>query len=514
MRFLLILFILLSVNAFAQTTLPGECGLSQSDAAAIREQMFRNRNTIPVSQIQSIQQQRFNIHIPVVVHIVGNSNGQGFAGPQGVINMICRMNEDFADQNLRFYLKDSLRFVKDDTIFMDAYDSIAVDRMIALKDTTALNIFTNGSAGGGVAGYYSRRGDYVFILNSYANGGSTTITHELGHFFTLMHTFYGWEGTDARVLYNNVPAPDSINDSHGGKKEVEYVARTGPLANCYSSADGFCDTPADYISEREQCPMPGIALDPSGTAISPSTGLYMSYFYDACVDSFSSEQKTAIMASVVNRNWLFFPAPNTDSLDWNAISAISPLNAAIVPLQGQSSVILQWNSQNVGPATSFIVTVERMLFGSPIQTVMTKLVNAQNFAELPTSVLINGGNYRWAVMPFSKGYHCAGFSPFSNFSTETVSGIRDISNTEMTIMTRPNPVKSSTASIYFNISEPMSSSIRVYSADGRLMLNEAMQQCEAGEHYRYFDVSSFASGYYIVQLLTEKGNKSTVLIIE
>jgi hypothetical protein len=60
----------------------------------------------------------------------------------------------------------------------------------------------------------------------------------------------------------------------------------------------------------------------------------------------------------------------------------------------------------------------------------------------------------------------------------------------------------------------MSSSIRVYSADGRLMLNEAMLQCEAGEHYRYFDVSSFASGYYIVQLLTEKGSKSTVLIIE
>ncbi len=102
--------------------------------------------------------------------------------------------------------------------------------MIALKDTNALNVFTNGSAGGGVAGYYSRRGDYVFILNSYANGGSTTITHELGHFFTLPHTFYGWEGTNARALYNSVPAPDSILDSHGEKKEVEFVARTGPLA--------------------------------------------------------------------------------------------------------------------------------------------------------------------------------------------------------------------------------------------------------------------------------------------
>ncbi len=127
MRFLYILFILISVKAFSQTNQPAVCGLSSEDANLIREQMFRNRNAVSSSQINSLQQQRFNINIPVVVHIIGNSNSQGFASPQGVINMICRMNEDFADQNLRFYLKDSLHFVKDDTIFMDAYDSIAIN---------------------------------------------------------------------------------------------------------------------------------------------------------------------------------------------------------------------------------------------------------------------------------------------------------------------------------------------------------------------------------------------------
>lgn len=514
MRLLSTLFIVFfAAAAIAQTPVPGNCGLDYEEGLELREQMFRNRNLIPQSTIEALQQQRFTIYIPVVVHLVGNSNRQGFAQPQGILSMLCRLNNDFANQNLQFYIKDSIRYVIDDTIFADAYDSIAVDRMIALKDTTALNIFTNSSAGGGVAGYYSRRGDYVFMLNSYANGGSTTITHEVGHFFTLPHTFFGWENIDARQLYGNSPAPDSIGSSWR-RREVEYVARTGPLANCYSSGDGFCDTDADYISGREQCPMPGQALDPSGVAITPNTRLYMSYFYDACVDSFSTEQKTAIMSSVVNRNWLFFPAPITTNLSWSNIAPVQPLDAAILPKNGVDSIRLEWNTQGVGPATAWVIQVERMLFGSPIATLALQIVHGQNHFDLPTASLLSGATYRWSVMPFSNAYHCAGFSPFSQFSIETASGL-NIAEAPVVIdlALRPNPIQGATASIFFNISEPMMTSLRLYSIDGRLILNEPLQYSESGEHTRYLNLSQLTSGVYHLQLFTEKGTKMMTLVV-
>jgi hypothetical protein len=495
-----VLFVIaFSAFSFAQ----GNCGLSYEEGLQVREQMFRNRAEIPLQTIRNIQNSRFTIHIPLVIHIVGNSNGQGFVAAQNVLGMVCRLNNDFADQNLRFYIKDSLRYLRDDLIFADAYDSLAVNRMITYKDTTALNIFTNGSAGGGVAGYYSRRGDYVFMLNSYANSNSPTITHEIGHFFTLPHTFFGWENIDARQLHFNTPAPDSIG-TEWRRREVEYVDRTGPLANCYSSADGFCDTDADYISERAQCPLSGTALDPAGTPINPNPTLYMSYFYDDCVNNFTAEQKTAIMTSVVNRNWLFFPAPNTDSLNWNAITHSIPANASQV--QVQDSISFQWNIQGVGPAEKYILFVERLIFGTPVGVIYNAIVPS-NSTKLPSNLFINSASYRWQVMPYSNGFTCAGFSNPTTFTVQMPVSVQNISEVPQ-FSVNPNPVKGDQINIFYKLTEETELSLRILSADGKIISSAPFSTEPAAEHFTTINTSNLPSGIYIIQMISKNGIQS------
>jgi len=510
MKIVLSLFLLFFLNSLLFSQEIGKCGLNFEEGFLLREQMFRNRADIPLQTIRAIQNSRFTIHIPLVIHIVGNSNGQGFASAQNILSMICRLNRDFEDQNLRFYIKDSLRYLRDDLIFADAYDSLAVNRMISFKDTTALNIFTNGVAGGGVAGYYSRRGDYVFMLNSYANGNSPTITHEIGHFFTLPHTFFGWENIDARQLHSSTPAPDSVG-SDWKRREVEYVARSGNQANCYSSADGFCDTDADYISERAQCPLSGTALDPGGTPISPNTTLYMSYFYDDCVNNFTPEQKTAMMASVVNRNWLTFPAPNTDSLDWNSITHLNPADASTIQIQ--DSIRFEWDAQLVGPASSYILIVERLIFGTPVGVIYNGIVSNTNNAKLPASIFINGATYRWQIMPFSNGYTCAGFSNPTQFSVQLSTNIIENSN-NLDFIVSPNPVEGNYLNLFYELPVNTLISFRILSADGRLISSEPFNFESSGEYFRTIDVSSLAPAVYVIQLLTEKGYQSKIIQIK
>lgn len=125
----------------------------------------------------------------------------------------------------------------------------------------------------GACGYYAPAGGALAIGKNCANTNSTTLVHELGHFLGLPHTFYGWEG-------HNTSSPPS---------NPELVTR-GPGANCSSAGDGFCDTEADYISQRWRCPYSGTYSDLNGDAYKPDATNYMSYSNDACMTNFSAMQ--------------------------------------------------------------------------------------------------------------------------------------------------------------------------------------------------------------------------------
>ena len=108
-------------------------------------------------------------------------------------------------------------------------------------------------------------GIYVAGLNAYL------WSHELGHYFTLPHTFVG-------------PATQYVNSP---------VIINGASFSCYQTGDGFCDTPADINCLTGTC-IPLCSMDdPLGYPYSPDPTLLMSY-YDVCANRFSGEQKQAM----------------------------------------------------------------------------------------------------------------------------------------------------------------------------------------------------------------------------
>ena len=84
------------------------------------------------------------------------------------------------------------------------------------KDAKALNVFitenaeTSSSTIGTVQGYYSSQGDYVIVRKEELIKGNNTLSHEIGHFFSLRHTFYGWEN----VPYDKNIHGDTIKFLH------------------------------------------------------------------------------------------------------------------------------------------------------------------------------------------------------------------------------------------------------------------------------------------------------------
>ena len=160
-----------------------------------------------------------------------------------------------------------------------------------------------------------------------AQGDATTLAHEAGHFFTLNHTFYGWEAIDCRD-YEGGPSPTSVGGWWGS--DVEYETR-GTGANCNTAADGFCDTPADYISYRAPCPMNNDIRDPGNNPIDPDETNIMSYYYDQCVGDFTQEQADAVYADIVSRGWTGFdpPASLTDLTGAEATQSF-PINGDTV----------------------------------------------------------------------------------------------------------------------------------------------------------------------------------------
>lgn len=514
MRFILPLLFLVLWNSYSFAQTADACGTTVADQAQLKEQMLRNRNSIDIQQIEDIKNQRFTIYIPVVIHLIGDSLGNGFANPAGALGMMCRLNEGFADQNLQFYIKDSIHYIYDNLVNADSYDSVSIDRMITYKDTTAANIFINGSAGGGVAGYYSRRGDYVFILTPYASYGSTTITHEFGHFFTLPHTFFGWEGQNAPNQYANTPAPDSVDNGHNEKIEVEYVARSGPNANCYSSADGFCDTEADYLSFRLACPSFYQVQDPSGDLINPDPNLYMSYFFDACMDSFSTEQKVAMMSDIIDRGWTAFPPPqNANMVTGTNVSSISPAEASTVAGNPTDLIRLEWDTVGAFHANQWVVEVERLFNGIAVGNILVEVVQGQNYLDVPFNTLGSNRDFRWRVLPFNEGYFCAQKSSFFSFSTGTIVGLESPTEELMQLQIQPNPVRNQQLSIQIDNIQPTEAQLMIYAFDGRLILQQN-DWIEAGETNWQLALGQLNAGLYqlVIQTPQKTYNKRFSII--
>lgn len=205
--------------------------------------------------------------------------------------------------------------------------------------------------GGGILGYSNlgaspSAGDCVVINKAAFGSGSgctgytptspydlgRTLTHELGHYFNLEHTFAGC-GESNCAVYN-------VNNPNG---------------------DGVCDTPELNV-ENYDCPAAGDVMGCSNYALTMN---YMDYVDDACMYMFTAGQAARMLAwyntiagefksnvlgndSFLKNDFSMYPNPNKGSFNIQFTSNSSNYNGVKVLVHDMSGrVILESNYEDI-----------------------------------------------------------------------------------------------------------------------------------------------------------------------
>ncbi len=161
------------------------------------------------------------------------------------------------------------------------------------KDEKVINIHLVGSI--------KKFGDYVKgSYNKFTKGiiltkktPSTTLTHEIGHYFGLLHTHRNWR------------MGKCLQEAVDRNKKYPFYCFFKDGKTCESSGDGLCDTPAEPVLQKfvnEKCEFIGENLkDNWGDFYKPSVNNIMSYVNPrTCRDNFTKEQIAVILYNAKN----------------------------------------------------------------------------------------------------------------------------------------------------------------------------------------------------------------------
>ena len=236
-------------------------------------------------------QNREPIQIPIVNHIVRQSNGTGGLTTQELATAIQGLNDFYAAVDIQFFECEPVKFINNSNWYnFNSADDFAVYSTNNVQG--ALNIYyfnSISSSFGPLCGYANfpsaNPRDRIMMANDCTTSG-TTLIHELGHYFSVFHT----HGTS-----NCGTTDELVNGS-----------------NCTFAGDRVCDTPADpnlfancQTSLVSNCQYIGTATDANGQSYNPQVNNIMSYGPDGCGAIFTQGQFDRVVFSAMNdRNYL------------------------------------------------------------------------------------------------------------------------------------------------------------------------------------------------------------------
>jgi hypothetical protein len=518
------LFIPFLLNAQVLNVSPNDnvkCGISKEAAALIKQRLMSNRELFTRQEVENLMTGRTTTYIPVTIHNVAEgSSGLGKTSEQTILAFLCGLNAIYANQDVQFFLHGPIRNRVSPNIYYNASTTTSTFQMLSYRVSGTLNLIIGSSISNPRASWYSPAGDYVFLLQQMLTSVAVTEAHEIGHFFTLPHTFYDWEGVTVNSVYPSGILPScTVNPSGSYVFTPERVARTGPRANCTTTGDLFCDTPADYFSDRLNCPFPAFS-DCDTVLLDPDETNMMSYAFDACINSFTPEQETAIAMDIAVRSWATNTPANTANVTGLA-APVSPLTGGQLGDINNATVLLEWSP--VAGATMYYLEVYRAQFigvwipntNSPIYKGIVYSATPQ--FNLATTDLVAGSRYAWRIKALNSVSTCASFSSYANFEATTgvTTSLEDLPiEKKMSFNANSNPI--TTSSIAFSVysAEDVVGSIKIYSIDGREALSLTKQEIGTGDSMIQLPADHLANGVYVAVLITDKGQLQQKIIIQ
>jgi hypothetical protein len=196
------------------------------------------------------------IYIPIKPWLIRKTDGTGWLTEAQVMRGLAAANHYFIKAGFQFYFCGSFGYINNDRFYElhNEDDPLlpTVPGVINLYYT--YRAFLGGSEVGGYTSLPSNINNKIAIIYNHADN-ERTFVHELGHYFGLIHTF----------------------ETFYGKELVSG-------ANCTTTGDYVCDTPADPGGQPgysvNNCVYTGTILDPEGRPYNPL--LYNAMGFNFC----------------------------------------------------------------------------------------------------------------------------------------------------------------------------------------------------------------------------------------
>ncbi|MDN5202357.1 T9SS type A sorting domain-containing protein [Fulvivirgaceae bacterium BMA10] len=251
------------------------CGttVSEEDLEYLLATADRRNEIVEEFISRTTGQRRMDFEIPVQFHISRTSSGENPALTLDQIQeAITVLNEGFQPMNISFiacgdpnYLDNTgwhTEFSKDN----DDPSLNGIDKPYVLN----IYVFPDIDGANGYAKFPRKQEDRIVVESEPAL--LSTIIHEVGHYFSLLHTY----------------------EESRGKEFVDG-------SNCGIAGDLICDTPPDPGKRDlyENCVYNGNVTDPLGALYQPDGFNYMGRGQQSCRSKFSQQQMSRILASLL-----------------------------------------------------------------------------------------------------------------------------------------------------------------------------------------------------------------------
>ncbi|MEY4934223.1 MAG: hypothetical protein RIS64_582 [Bacteroidota bacterium] len=535
--FLTVCALNMPVVMFAQSS--NVCGTTTEDLKGLAKQLEQNKETFKRGLVTA----RGPItYVPVNFWLVAKANGTGRVSEAKVLELLCAINRKYAEMDIQFYLATGNFFYYNNDVVYDtpkgSNGTNFIGNEVYVRNNgvrhNAVNIFITNNAndetniGSTVLGYYAPgnpryNDDWIVIIKSQVSAArAATTEHELGHFFSLLHPFNGWDNpitynANGTVLRDYRIAPNNCVDAlaPNGAVQTERVSR-GADKNCDIAGDFLCDTPADINLGFgwNNCAYTGPAKDPLCIAFDPDETNMMGYF-DNCESTFSPLQKAMIRTDLLSNPKRAYLRPNLTP----QLTPITTLPTLIAPASGattnySNSVRLDWS--DVPGAMAYLVEVSKFNnFSADIAKRAIVFTSQFDLWEQTMPGFLLPGqqvSVYWRVTPFGNWDVCSAASATGSFLTGTAVGVHEIEHVSGFTVS-PNPIAAGQSlNVQLYTAERFDAQVKVYNMTGQLLQNQAAR-FEIGANSQPLNVGNWGKGVYLLTIESEKGvlNKKIIL---
>jgi hypothetical protein len=437
-----------------------------------------------------------DLFLPIKIHVVGNDQGDGYFNIGSVLKAFCTLNNDFAQSGIQFFIKDEINYINETDFYVHNW-SQGGQMMVQNNVNDVINCYIVADPVGNCG--YSNYGLGIALNKGCLSPTDHTWAHEVGHYLSLPHPFYGWEGTDPDYPYGD-PAPNYVNGEAVEKMDG---------SNCQHAADGFCDTAPDYLSYRWSCAGDSMSTvlqaDPDSVTFRSDGTLFMSYASDNCSSRFSDEQIDAMHANVHDdRPYLKDQMDELQPITEAFLNPVTPAEGAVADFFEE--VYFEWEA--MPNAEGYVVDLTRF----ENFAVVEHRYNVQG-TSFTSNDLKAGKTYYWRVWPYNSQYVCEMYSDTASFSTGILSAVHDIEEVSG-VQVVPNPVSLGDGlRISLDAASPVALEVEMLTITGQSVRQFAWS-INTGANTQSLDTDGLRPGVYFLQLKSDKGVLSRKVVVQ